>query len=541
MGNKDNPGVLVDRSFRIKARTSPFRVRKPISAKGYDKPVRIYEPKQGVRKAWAQIPDDEFVGRSNELSQLTSLASDILGIEKKTKSSSSSKLVFISAPYGYGKSCLLSHSCSKIEKLCRERSASYHVTRHVFSEDDSFQPFSLVRPLFLDILRRKAGVDANKPYTADKALQEEHRKQEEASFYLQFLQNCLQAGIPMQYIEMFAAMIFSDKLSDDIGKWSDKNQKMSEWTTLAKHLVRVYLQMTSSYNLVLLALDEVTGMDEMSWLMVRRLISVSRNSCKFLILGTARNEYGLNMQRDSSMSASAESFSYMRLEPMPEDEITQLTIKRSSCEREAKKNARTVYFLSEGNPFLACEILDNLYSTDASGSSTAEGVQEILLNRLDSLPSSVRLHLQCCSMLGESFSLSDVSAVMEKYYSAEDDLANHAGMICRSLEEAEQNGFLSSTKMPMPGVVIYSFSHVLWRKAISQQILQEWKDKMQGIIRQVLGRSSGGNAMNNSSSSNNNNCSSSSSNEKPSLDVSAQQQKLHDSLSRLEFSPMRSG
>ena len=215
--SKENPGVLVDRALKSKA-SNPFIVRRPIVAKGYDEPVRIYEPAPSVRQSWLDITKDEFVGRTREVAELTTIAFGMINESSEEDAPETSKLAFISAPAGYGKSCLLSRAASTIEELCTQRKASHHVFRHVFCEDDAFKPFSIVRPLFLDMLRRKQNPNRipTLDIEGDETLQKEIQKQEEAQLHLLFLQTCLQVGIPMQYIEMFAGIIFSGKLSDDV-------------------------------------------------------------------------------------------------------------------------------------------------------------------------------------------------------------------------------------------------------------------------------------------------------------------------------------
>ncbi|CAB9519698.1 cyclase type 10 [Seminavis robusta] len=506
MGNKQNPGTLVDRGFKVKAGPNhPFRSLPAIEAKGYDRPVRIFEPANAGQKVWVDIKEDQLVGRSAETFKLLCLAKDILKAgnskRKSCLSRSSSKMVFVSGQYGVGKSSLMSQSTRQIEHLCRKRSAQYHVTRHVFSDEDSFKPFSIVRPLFLDILRRRQSATSRSVVSnASKVLQEEIRKNEEAQLHLLFLQTCLQAAIPMQYIEMFAGLIFTDKLSDGIGKWSDKAQKMAEWNRIAQLLVQVYLQMTDVFELVVLALDDISGMDEFSWKIVRRLFT---RTSKFVIMGASRNEFSLNIQRHAwdelmgddvlgSSRGNGGNFINLRLGPLAENDIAGIACKRLCQPSVELVVSRTVFLLSEGNPFLATEILDQMYLPaskldEPSRMDRMEGVRDVLLNRLDSLPSAVRLHLNCGAMLGLSFSLSDAVAVMEKYngIATEEETIENEELVRQSLLEAEQCGFLSSSEIlggTCRGFVLYSFSHPLLREVISQQILQEWKDKIQRLI-----------------------------------------------------------
>lgn len=130
MGHKENPGVLVDRSLKIKAGSSPFKALEPVQAKGYSDPVPIYEPERSMRKPWVTINDEEFVGREAQVTELTFWAQHVLSTKV------ASKMVFVTAPYGTGKSCLLASAVRKIEEMPKTL-----VCRRVFCEDDSFQPF----------------------------------------------------------------------------------------------------------------------------------------------------------------------------------------------------------------------------------------------------------------------------------------------------------------------------------------------------------------------------------------------------------------
>ena len=81
----------------------------------------------------------------------------------------------------------------------------------------------------------------------------------------------------------------------DIDTWSDRSRKMSEWNAIARHLVAAFLHCTGEYGLVLLSLDDVSGMDEMSWKILQRLYERASN---LLVIATARNEFDLNINGD---------------------------------------------------------------------------------------------------------------------------------------------------------------------------------------------------------------------------------------------------
>lgn len=98
MCNKSNPGILVDETVKVKSNERPFKSLAPIKAKGYDNLVKIYSPNMNVRKAWREI--DDFVGREEEIEGLMENAEAVMNRKMST-------IVFTSAPYGIGKSCLV--------------------------------------------------------------------------------------------------------------------------------------------------------------------------------------------------------------------------------------------------------------------------------------------------------------------------------------------------------------------------------------------------------------------------------------------------
>jgi len=134
MASKSNPGILVDEEVKLKAGERPFRALEPVKAKGYDDPVKIYNPEENVRKPWVNIAE-EFVGRDEEIECLVSTARSVM------EDAFSAKTVFISGPYGIGKSYAISKATHDIEMNCVNKEMPYHISRLVFCADDSFRPF----------------------------------------------------------------------------------------------------------------------------------------------------------------------------------------------------------------------------------------------------------------------------------------------------------------------------------------------------------------------------------------------------------------
>jgi hypothetical protein len=134
MASKSNPGILVDEVVKNKAGERPFKALPPVKAKGYDDLVKIYNPNENVRKAWKNV-SEEFVGRQEEVDTLVRTAQSVM------RDTFASKTVFISGPYGIGKSYVLSHVAQEVDDYCKKQGSRHHVSRLVFCEHDSFRPF----------------------------------------------------------------------------------------------------------------------------------------------------------------------------------------------------------------------------------------------------------------------------------------------------------------------------------------------------------------------------------------------------------------
>lgn len=483
MANACNPGILVDEQVKLMSGERPFKALAPVKAKGYDDLVKIYNPDDNVRKIWKDV-EDEFVGRQEEICSLIQTADSVI------HDAFASKVVFVSGPYGIGKSHVLSHATQKIESICKEKDTPTHISRLVFNADDSFRPFSIVRPLFLALLRRKAHIPSfGAAETTGHTDITQKTELEEAQLYVGLLQICLEAKIPMQYIEMFGGLIFSTKLSD-IGTWSDRSRKMSEWSSIAGYLVTAFIHCTAEYGLVLLSLDDVSGMDEMSWKILQRLFQRASN---LMVIGTARNEFDLNVHADFWSELNEEGidsgrFRHLRMTPMILDDVRQLACKRLGKSPAELDDAicKTVNRQSRGNPLMACEILDVMYTEHDASEPAASGaalnkIEELLLNRLDELSPLDRSHLNLGAILGFSFEESDIVAVMEKYNDVgENNKESHARNVRSSLQESVEYGVLKCTEGI--GKTIYQFANALWMKTIATHILDSWKDEMRALI-----------------------------------------------------------
>lgn len=145
MAHELNTGIiLVDEAVKNQAGDREFKSLDPIEAKGLGL-VEIYQPLQSKTKVWTENPHT-FVERDREVKKLQSMAEDVVSQSLRSSRDNvhtlaSSKLVFLSGPYGIGKSYLLRHTANCVEQSCKQNHVSHLVTRHIFNDVDSIKPF----------------------------------------------------------------------------------------------------------------------------------------------------------------------------------------------------------------------------------------------------------------------------------------------------------------------------------------------------------------------------------------------------------------
>ena len=124
----------------------------------------------------------------------------------------------------------------------------------------------------------------------------------------------------------------------------------------------------------------------------------------------------------------------MKLSPMPLSDVEALiadSLGRKTSEIDPRIS-HEVFLQSGGMPHLASEILENLCKNvmidrwdEGNSAENSDGVRsagldvgnigELVLHRMDSLPASVRTHLNLGAILGSLFELMDVVTVFEQY------------------------------------------------------------------------------------------------------------------------------
>jgi len=492
MSHARNPGILVDEAFKAKAGNREFLSSCPIQAKGYSDLVKIYSPANAPRQAWKD-PPALFVGGTGELARIQCTAAAVMDFSSRPKKTNS-RMVFIEGACGIGKSSLLSLATKNLESMCRIQKTSGVVFRHVCCDEDSFKPFSIVGPLFQAILRSKIQGEKylGSVQLVGHSTQHEASEVEEAQMYVSLLQICLEAKIPLHYVEVMGGLIFSTMLSD-IGSFCDVDTKIGDWDMIAKYLVYAILSCIKRHKLVLLALDNLSGLDEMSWKVCQGLFYCAQN---VLILGAARNEYDLNINPqcwtdlNTVDQGEAQRFHRMPLEPLDEADVIKLVKERLSPFKPDPSLyfdvAHSVFLESKGNPLIAMEFLDILCPNMDNSNGKCTNVEEVILNRFDALPPGVRSALDLGAILGSPFYLADFIDVMERRKKNRDEKSSVINESIREhLNEAVRHGFLTMSEADTQGTT-YAFSHSMWQKAILRQNLDSWKEETRRLVNDVF-------------------------------------------------------
>lgn len=112
MCSKENKGILVDEAVQQQA-GDRFLMNslQPIQAKGYDKPVTIFEPLNTVPAYKKKKSAYPFIGRKDEKRAIMSVADYMLDNSRK------SSIVFLIGESGMGKSAIASSVIEDIKEV----------------------------------------------------------------------------------------------------------------------------------------------------------------------------------------------------------------------------------------------------------------------------------------------------------------------------------------------------------------------------------------------------------------------------------------
>ncbi|KAL7495786.1 hypothetical protein ACHAWT_004250 [Skeletonema menzelii] len=456
MSPKHNSNViLVDKNVRLLTNQIFFRPLPAVKAKGYSDPVPIFQPmrisneQQGSKWGHAK---KKFVGRSSEIKQILHVAQEM------TLTRMTSKFLFMTASSGTGKSSLMVQATESVRAMKMKKRVI--VTRYISNEGDSRIPFSLFRSIFKDLLRQiqqddEASMNSSKEgsdFEIDKewdslSLQSHSTKSSLMSNdATRFRYVCEELNAPPEFAEVVGKRLLGLKSTagpSTAGKPPDLNK-------IVNFMADAFIRCTKHADLVLLALDDVHWMDEMSWKVVQEIFERSDNVLTFCgSRPPSTNHLEVDEKFWSELhGAYKEEGRYLEINLglFSETDALEMIAYHLDVSVEDIDGSflRNLFTSSRGMPHYLSYVLETIKRNDLTvkldngliGLKSSESAE----NALDS---SVRTTLHLAAVLGMEFDLLDAALSYEEVCGVKNaDRFSAAMELCAHFDVAEKEGII---------------------------------------------------------------------------------------------------
>lgn len=330
MAFKFNPGILVDKNVRLLTSHSQifFKPLPSVTAKGYDEPVPIFEPLKSNESQFGKLKPN-FIGRSKEIKQVMNIAKGL------ALHSDASKFVFVSAASGSGKSSMIVQTTARVRAMIKKMNKSIVVTRHVSNEGDSRVPFSLFRSVFKDLLNELRHEEDTRSHASNRgestfelsvedvwdnlSLASQSSKDSMMSTDAnRFRYLCDELNAPPDFAEVVGRRLLGIR---DKSLGSSTTTGTPNLDLIVEFLVNAFIRCTEHSDLVLLSLDDVQDLDEMSFKVVQGIFERGQN---VLILCGSRPLSSYQLAVDSSFWAELQG-SFLQMKRFVEIDLQPLT------------------------------------------------------------------------------------------------------------------------------------------------------------------------------------------------------------------------
>lgn len=429
MASPKNPGILVDNAVRrIASRSYCFNALEEIYAKGYKDLVPIFEPLAPLERGWGRLIPN-FVGREKETEQMALAAKDMY-----QTANADARFVVVSSPNGMGKTAFLAHAINGIDYIRRKVVAkkSLAIAKHAARDCDSQVAFSTVRSILSKALAYfNYSFDDQSLFSGNQSLFSSTCSRAEsvstglgshASTNLtaseiteRFHTICQELNPPEPVLQHSHYYLF--------GIDYDPMLKPPSMRSIASFISMVVARCFDGINLGLIAIDDIDRTDLYSWKVLRQLFETTEN---ILIIGTksASADMTVRVEKDfwdglNNFYSTNGRFAEIKLDRLNEDEIATMTMQVLGLQRKevTQKLLDEVLVQSGGVPLFADKILGTIKAEKEGCSkncATDNSLLEILLHRVDSFDIGVRSLLNMCAVIGNSFKLGEVVAVIKE-------------------------------------------------------------------------------------------------------------------------------
>jgi len=450
-----HPGILVDNSVRMKA-NKDFSFNSIYPVGQLDPRCNLglmFEPVSAAEKRWGG-PQGDFVGRIDEMSAIFRAAEDV------THGSINSKMILIQGESGTGKSALIAQI---IPSLTKKR---FFVTRSICNDGDRMIPFSMFRSMFKHMLKeRKRAVEKKNKGRRRSSGDSESASDSEIDSSLDDLVSLVkELDAPPEFEEIVAYHLLGINERNSRNLTAVKADSLDE---IVNFMALSVFRCTAHADLVIIALDDVHFLDELSWKVIKALFLQGQ---KILIVCASRPLKTFQIDVEPAFWTaltdvySAEGrFSEFRLAGLSENEVRDLISKRLEIPPSEIDNAFSsdIHVKSGGLPYFTSEILDSIkrnnlitkfsngklgwraeMSKDEMPDFNFATIRELTVFRLDSLEASVIRTLHLCAVLGSEFKLSALVVVYRHLAEPERNKSDPSEVVKRALDVAVKEGIL---------------------------------------------------------------------------------------------------
>jgi class 3 adenylate cyclase/tetratricopeptide (TPR) repeat protein len=378
MYSKDNSGILVDEAVQAHADSRfAFKRLPPIEAKGYNKPVIIFQPLHAVHSKKRGMSHG-FIGRHRDVAELTDVAKSIVN----DPDDSSTIMAFIIGEPGIGKSALglCVYEEMKLYTTLHQKKMIFY--RSTSTETEQRIPLSSFRKIFLGavrelcmhdgtlasfndetrlgasqrIIQRRSSMRGMRPSTvrtarrmslgrvpSTRALPPQRRLHRgDSNQSLASMRSTRSANVPylrkmcdiceeLQYPYEFADIVGSQLLGlEGANPTTHIDGRVPSVDEVVDFLSSVYIRLTEFADLTMIFLDDFQWIDSFTWKVIRALCEKGKN---ILIMGAMRSQETQALRRMSSVAMwhtrmqSRKGIVEVNIGPLETDEVKQLISK----------------------------------------------------------------------------------------------------------------------------------------------------------------------------------------------------------------------
>jgi hypothetical protein len=468
-----------------------------------------------------------FCGRTSEMKAIIEMAKEM------AQSNCHSKMAFLSADSGMGKSTLAVHTIERIRKFLGGTERRVLVTKHVSNESEILLPFGVVRSILVDVLsfycEDEDSVIDEASYcggscewdsmTSSTNLDSGELGLSQFADKLESICNELNAPPAFhQLVRNHMLGVEGEEASREPLRITDLADNLN---SLIKCMADVLKLCTLDADVVIVALDDVHYMDEVSWKVIQELFHTASNVV-FICIARPLSKYNLTIpsafwEQLNQQYTDEGRFVHIKLDRLTEADLKVMIAKTLGLQVKDVTGAllHNVSMTSGGNPHFANEILDMIKTRrlhsgtqeSDTGDTVFASVEELILSRVDAFSPSVRHILNVATVLGSSFELVEVVAILRQMVSpaarkaieAEKVRADLDFLVSEGVLRLVYDGFdkvgdegtdeLQDSLLAAPTEdfwavqeLMYNFSHDMWRSAILKLMLDSRKRDIHRII-----------------------------------------------------------